>query len=72
MEEIHIKIGRNNLFVTGIYYEGENERGFPEIFEINSIECKEKDISTLLEWANSKPSGAILEIIENLVLEKRK
>lgn len=75
MEEIHIKIGENNLFVKGKYTEEEkDERGyviFPHSFEISSIECNEKDLSDLLEWANSQANGHVLEIIEELVLENR-
>jgi len=71
MEEIHIKIGENNLFVKGRYFEAEENIGLPERFEINSIECKEKDITDLLEFANSKPYGTILNIIEELVLENK-
>lgn len=69
MEEIHIKIGENNLFITGTYFKEEENVGLPERFEISSIECKEKDITDLLEFANSKPYGTILNIIEELVLE---
>lgn len=69
MNEIHIKIGNNNLFVKGTYYKAEEDVGLPRIFEIESIECLEKDISNLLEFANSKPKGTILEIIEELVLD---
>lgn len=71
MEEIHIKIGENNLFVKGTYFKEEDDVNLPERFEIDSIECGEKDITDLLEFANSKPYGTILNIIEELVLENR-
>lgn len=70
MEEIHIKIGENNLFITGTYFKEEEEVGFPERFEINSIECKEKDLYELLEWVSSRKTD-YLRIIEELVLENR-
>lgn len=71
MEEIHIKIGNNNLFVKGNYIKAEPDVGLNEMFEINSIECAEKDLTDLLEFANSRPKGYILQIIEELVLENR-
>lgn len=71
MEEIHIKIGENNLFVKGRYFKKEDDVNIPEYFEIDSIECGEKDITDLLEFANSKPYGTILNIIEELVLENK-
>lgn len=69
---IHIKIEKNNLFVTGELFEKEENLGMPEYFEIDTIECNEKDITDLLEWANSKPQGSVLEYIEELVLEQLK
>jgi hypothetical protein len=70
--EIHIKLGKNNIFVTGELFEKKEDVGMPEYFEIDTIECSEKDIADLLEWANSKPQGSVLEYIEELVLKQLK
>lgn len=61
------------LKVTGSFVSGEQETNIRDSFLIFNIELHhgdDSDISELLQWANSKKEGTILEIIEELVLEK--
>lgn len=66
-KDIHIE-------VTGEYYKQElDNRGnviMEDSFEIDEIQSIYKDLFSFAEYCNSKPSGTILEIIEELVLEK--
>ena len=39
-------------------------------FIIHRVESVGQDLSEVLEWANSKPAGTILSIIEELVKEQ--
>lgn len=63
MTTIPITIDKKNTLVVT----GEKE---DSSFIIHSITCISNDISDVLEWANSKPAGTILSVIEELVIEK--
>jgi hypothetical protein len=69
MNEIHIKIGNNNLFVKGTYYKAEEDVGLPRIFEIESIEPMEKDIYDLLEIVSEK-GWKYMQELEELCIEQ--
>lgn len=70
-QEVIINIDKETaIIVTGEFIKGESENNIRDEFDITQIETIYKDVLPLLEWANSKPNGSILEIIEELVLEK--
>lgn len=70
-KEILLQIDKDiHIVVIGKYYEGEEETGIPESFEIDSIESVYKNILPFVEWINSKPKGEILEYLEEMCLQK--
>lgn len=70
-QEIILNIDKETaIIVTGEIIPGEPENNIRDGFDITQIETIYKDVMPLLEWANSKPNGSILEIIEGMVLEK--